>query len=574
MKQWSWCKKNHARLLLPRGCAVLLAASMVFLSAGVSHPAYAAESEEPDFTETAGDLFAAETDLVTTEQSTDSFDSPDIAVDQNSFDIIHEESADLSVSEEEIILRGSNSKPSLEVSAMDETAEVLYDGYEVIFGASGTLQFDQSVLDEEFEYLAEWDEELQNADVSLTFTSIKPEVISITEDGAYQANKVGQTKIKVTADYTLTFATWPEVDPWPEDEEDPGEPDPEEPELRTVTGSNTYIYRMFCIPDMTNVKFAVSSQNLFFADNNYVNDGAVKIKLINDGNGTYKFTDGNTYTSIYLESYKYYDPYLYYNLEKDVLTIHTYKAGHNILVFRLNGKKLTLKLHSYKLSMTPSVLLLKGSSKSLTVKGLPADTKVTWSIGSKTVGSITSAGKVTGNAAGATYVTAKVGNVKLATVLNVAAAAQFKAIRNGKQIAQGTYSQSKRMQTGYYDCSSLVWRSYSPYGYYFGSKNWAPTAAADAQFLAKKKKIFLDEGEYTYERINSLKAGRAGDVVFLTGYNNGRYLGIYHIEMMCGYTFTGYDWNGKPTAMMTYASKSDGAYDGWNDCIVGRPVKG
>ena len=325
---------------------------------------------------------------------------------------------------------------------------------------------------------------------------------------------------------------------------------------------------------MTNVRFTSSSKTLFIADNNCTNDGTVKVTINSGDNGTYKFTDGNRYTNFYLESYKYYDPYLYYTLDKNVLTIHTYQAGHNSLVFNLNGKKLTLKLHSYKLKLNTSVLLMKGASKTLKVSGLPDGTKVTWSIGSKTTGSISSAGKVTGKAVGATYITAKVGNVKLCTVLNVASAAQYKAIQRGKKIGSGTYSQPKRMQTGYYDCSSLVWRSYSPYGYYFGSKNWAPTAAAEAEFLAGKKKIFLTEGQFTYDKINKLKPARAGDLLFLTGYNNGRYKGIYHVEMMGGYRFAGYDWDGRSTATMTYVTKSDGWYDGWQESIVGHPVKG
>ena len=73
------------------------------------------------------------------------------------------------------------------------------------------------------------------------------------------------------------------------------------------------------------------------------------------------------------------------------------------------------------------------------------------------------------------------------------------------------YSQDLRTSGTYYDCSSLVWRSYSPYGYYFGSKNWAPTAASEAEFLASKKKIFLTEGQFTYDKINKLKE-RADDL--------------------------------------------------------------
>ena len=41
------------------------------------------------------------------------------------------------------------------------------------------------------------------------------------------------------------------------------------------------------------------------------------------------------------------------------------------------------------------------------------------------------------------------------------------------------YSQELRMKPGYYDCSSLVWRSYNEVGVNLAGATYAPTAAEE-----------------------------------------------------------------------------------------------
>ncbi len=463
----------------------------------------------------------------------------------------------------------------------EDTADVLYDYYEAVIGTTGSVTLDPQNMEDLYASLAEDGEVLQSSSYDLTFASTKPAKITITEDGVYEALVVGLAKIKVTADYTATFVSYVESEESGSEDtdDDTVDTDPSEeitePEeiLRTVTGTETFIYYMRCIPDMTEVSLASKSELLYYTGSGCASDGTVTVELNSGTNGTYQFSESSDYTDFSLYSCKYEDPYLSYSLDKNVLTLSTVMAGHNHLVFLLNGKKLVINLHSYCPTLTTTLLLAKGSSKTLKVKSLPSSETVTWSIGNTDVATISASGKVTAKGVGSTYLIARFGNVKMCTVINVASVKMYKAILAGISIGTGTYSQPKRMYSGYWDCSALVWRAYSPYGYYFGNKTYAPTAAREAQYLAGKGKIYIETGEYTYARTKKLRTGKPGDLLFLTGASNGRYRGIYHVEIICGYEFTGFTSSGSCTCQVVYATGTNGRFDDWDNVIVGRPVK-
>ena len=62
---------------------------------------------------------------------------------------------------------------------------------------------------------------------------------------------------------------------------------------------------------------------------------------------------------------------------------------------------------------------------------------------------------------------------------------------------------------------------------------------------------------YTWNQIQKMKL-RPGDLIFKTGQKNGRYKGIYHVEMFVGYTLTGFDSSGKPLLSELWAARSEG----------------
>ena len=125
------------------------------------------------------------------------------------------------------------------------------------------------------------------------------------------------------------------------------------------------------------------------------------------------------------------------------------------------------------------------------------------------------------------------------------------------------------MSEGYYDCSSLVWRSYKPYGYSFGSSYTAPVAASEGLYLYNKGKMVA--GGIGKANTQKMKL-RPGDLLFEGGASNGRWNGIYHVEMFAGYTVNSVDSDGKPVYANTWVNRPDGYYGyGTANDMVGRP---
>lgn len=127
-------------------------------------------------------------------------------------------------------------------------------------------------------------------------------------------------------------------------------------------------------------------------------------------------------------------------------------------------------------------------------------------------------------------------------------------------------SQPKRMQEKFYDCSSLVWKSYHKNGVNFGMANYAPVAADMGKWCAQHKKLV--SGGLSQANIQNMKLN-PGDVMFETGQKNGRYKGIYHVEMITGYIFYGFDGNGKAELGIQWAAGDEKYYPMGQ--MVGRP---
>lgn len=127
-------------------------------------------------------------------------------------------------------------------------------------------------------------------------------------------------------------------------------------------------------------------------------------------------------------------------------------------------------------------------------------------------------------------------------------------------------SQPKRMQEKFYDCSSLVWKSYHKNGVNFGMAYYAPVAADMGKWCAQHKKLV--SGGLSQANIQNMKLN-PGDVMFETGQKNGRYKGIYHVEMITGYIFYGFDGNGKAELGIQWAAGDEKYYPMGQ--MVGRP---
>ena len=60
------------------------------------------------------------------------------------------------------------------------------------------------------------------------------------------------------------------------------------------------------------------------------------------------------------------------------------------------------------------------------------------------------------------------------------------AALKGEEVLGAIYSQEKRMQEGYYDCSSFVWRSYNAAGLKIGNVNSANVLQSQNKFILFK----------------------------------------------------------------------------------------
>lgn len=167
-----------------------------------------------------------------------------------------------------------------------------------------------------------------------------------------------------------------------------------------------------------------------------------------------------------------------------------------------------------------------GQSYTAKVKG--TSSKASWSTSNSNIASVTSSGKVTAQNIGRANIYAKVNGKKLKLKVEVVSKTSYEAVKYANKAVGCKYSQSKRMSKGYYDCGSLVWRSYSNAGLYIGGKsNWAPTAASSAQSLNGSYKVVAYSGVSASELL-------PGDLLYTSSRSNGRYRNITHAAMYVG----------------------------------------
>lgn len=249
----------------------------------------------------------------------------------------------------------------------------------------------------------------------------------------------------------------------------------------------------------------------------------------------------------------------YFDAEEQTVHFEAEGVGSAKIRFTVNDTTFTYKLMIKRVTLNAGqATVVKGKSVSLKLKNFKGKAK-SWTSSKKGVATVSAMGKtkvrVKGKKVGTTIVYANIGGKKVGCAVSVVKKGRLKAMKRAEKIAKGTYSQSKRMRTGYYDCSSLVWRSYRLAGVYFGKKRWAPTAAGIGYWCVKRGKRI--KGGLTKTNVQNLKL-RAGDLFFRTHGGNGRYKGIYHVEMMTGYRWLGTKSNGKPDLTVTWANRDDG----------------
>ena len=271
---------------------------------------------------------------------------------------------------------------------------------------------------------------------------------------------------------------------------------------------------------------------------------------------TYDFQSSNPDMSVYVN----------FDAEKKQLTVAAYDAGTTQIQVTINNQTFTFTYSCAEVTINKaSAVMVKGKTTKLKVKGYSG--KIVWKTTKKSVATINSKGKIKAKKNGNAVVYAQLGNQRIGCAVSVVTAKRKKVINKAKSVAKGTYSQPRRMQKGYYDCSSLVWLAYRKEGKTFGNRAYAPVAAEIAKNLISKNKRI--KGGLYAKNIQGLKF-RPGDLMFETGAKNGRYKGIYHVEMFAGYECTGFTDKGKPIVSTLWANRPANYYYGAG-CVMARP---
>ena len=217
-----------------------------------------------------------------------------------------------------------------------------------------------------------------------------------------------------------------------------------------------------------------------------------------------------------------------------------------------NGTNSSNKDEKVSISST-GIILEKNTTQQLEIFNTKG--AVTWTSLNKNIATVSSKGVVKAKKDGTAIIIATVDGQKFGCAVNVVSASMKKVVDNAISIGKGTYDQTKRMEEGYYDCSSLVWRSYAPIGTTFGNKNWAPVSADIGKWCVENGTQISES--LTKKEIQEKKL-KVGDLLFTTGANNGRYLGINHVEIFLGYACETIDKEGNVTLTTMCPDRKNG----------------
>ena len=239
------------------------------------------------------------------------------------------------------------------------------------------------------------------------------------------------------------------------------------------------------------------------------------------------------------------------------------KKGSDKITFSVDGKEIScnVKVTNPSLKYT-NLITYKGGSRKIAVNGTVDGSSMSFTIKNASMAAVTATGVIKAKKTGHVKVVANVDGKKITANVEIASAKAYNAAK--KEIAisktKTRYSQARRMSAHYYDCSSIVWRTYKRYGVNFGvNSSWAPTAASMGYWCQKNNKVIYRTG------VSSSKL-LPGDIIFYSYQRNGRYKNISHVEMYVG--------NGKSVSASSSHNKIiHYAYKNRSVVMIARPTK-
>ena len=221
------------------------------------------------------------------------------------------------------------------------------------------------------------------------------------------------------------------------------------------------------------------------------------------------------------------------NPEDSTFTLLPKAEGNYTVTFCVDGIDIPLSVQVISASIQEnecdlgSVLTIyNGESTSMQATGFPEGSQVTWSSSDPDVASVDASGNVTGMGFGDCTIIASCNGAEASYPVRVLSKGAVGAVRYAYDNYDSKYSQGRRMSDGYYDCSSFVWRGYDSVGSPFGGAT-APTAASQAKWC-------VENGYMVYYGTVNTDDLLPGDLIYSCGGSNGRYKGIYHVDIYVG----------------------------------------
>lgn len=211
--------------------------------------------------------------------------------------------------------------------------------------------------------------------------------------------------------------------------------------------------------------------------------------------------------------------------------VTTKKRGTIMITINADGRILKHKVIITNPTIRKTTfVMLKKQTATIKVRKVSKYSKIRYKSSNKKIATVSRKGRIKARRNGSTTIKVTVDNKTISCVVSIGNKKVVGAVKRAYKVEGAPYSQTYRMWKGYYDCSSLAWRCYKPYGIKMGvNVNWAPTAAAQARYFKNKKKIVA------YKPI-SYKRLKVGDLIYYNADStpNGRYRGIDHVAMYVG----------------------------------------
>ncbi len=173
------------------------------------------------------------------------------------------------------------------------------------------------------------------------------------------------------------------------------------------------------------------------------------------------------------------------------------------------------------------VILQKGKKSTFKATGMSENSHMTFKMDKNKIATVSAKGVVKAKKYGSTHFVVNIDYRDYYITTVVAKKKAVQVLKKAYTALGANYSQPRRMQKNYYDCSSLVWRSFSPYGVKFGQYNWAPTAAMEANYM-------YHHGKMKYFKGVSYKKLKPGDILFFGDCKKGWFGGIHHTAIYVG----------------------------------------